>query len=416
MAPTALFDKSFLQSLSLDESVLFGNFFNSIICPIFYTETLADLEKSVRARRTPEEEVGVIADKVPEMHVAPNLYHGPLGIQNLLGTSVPMDGRMIASGKTVSVDGHLGVIHRPPPEAEAFRRWQDREFLEVERRVARRRREDLRAIDLSAVAAGMRAFGINPQNCASLQQAKQIADWLIAGESADLIKLAAVILNADRKTERVALDLWKASGRRSFAAYAPYAAHIVAVEVFFQIALGANLIGTARASNRTDIAYLFYLPFCNIFLSTDRLHQKCAPLFMRDDQSFVWGQELKADLQRLVTHYSALPEAESDEGVLVFASTPPRNDDECVVGKLWDRHVRQPWRRKPESISPEMLEWLEPALREITERFALAPEVDRSQIMGDLSNAGMIETSARIRPKKGSFWQGPKRLADHEHA
>jgi hypothetical protein len=48
--------KSFLQSLSVDESVWFDHFFIPNICPLFYVETLADLEKSVREGRTPERE------------------------------------------------------------------------------------------------------------------------------------------------------------------------------------------------------------------------------------------------------------------------------------------------------------------------------------------------------------------------
>ena len=48
MGPIALFDKSFLQSLSLDESVWFDHFFFVNVCPIFYGETLADLDKTVR--------------------------------------------------------------------------------------------------------------------------------------------------------------------------------------------------------------------------------------------------------------------------------------------------------------------------------------------------------------------------------
>ena len=53
---------------------------------------------------------------------------------------------------------------------------------------------------------------------------------------------------------------------------------------FFQIALGAGLIGGERPSNRTDIAYLFYLPFAMVFASSDNLHRRLAPLFMRPDR------------------------------------------------------------------------------------------------------------------------------------
>ncbi len=47
MGPSALFDKSFLQSLSVDESVWFDHFFSANISPLFYIETLADLDKEM---------------------------------------------------------------------------------------------------------------------------------------------------------------------------------------------------------------------------------------------------------------------------------------------------------------------------------------------------------------------------------
>jgi hypothetical protein len=46
MGPIALFDKSFLQSISADESVWFDHFFLSLICPVFYVETLGNLAKA----------------------------------------------------------------------------------------------------------------------------------------------------------------------------------------------------------------------------------------------------------------------------------------------------------------------------------------------------------------------------------
>jgi len=82
MGPIILFDKSALQALSIDESVWFDQFFVSVICPIFFVETLADLEKSIRTGRTPEEEVGLIAVRTPQMSGQPNVNHIDLCIIN----------------------------------------------------------------------------------------------------------------------------------------------------------------------------------------------------------------------------------------------------------------------------------------------------------------------------------------------
>ena len=71
MGPIAVFDKSFIQSLNINESVWFDNFFSAVITPYFYVETLADLHKSARRGKTPEEEVTILAEKTPELSSTP---------------------------------------------------------------------------------------------------------------------------------------------------------------------------------------------------------------------------------------------------------------------------------------------------------------------------------------------------------
>jgi hypothetical protein len=111
MGPITLFDKSFLQMLSVNESVWFDNFFLTNVCPLFYIETLADLEKSVREGRTPEQEVGVIADKFPEMHGTPSGYHIHQCLGDLMGYPAPMTGQIpIAGGRLVETGGKRGAV------------------------------------------------------------------------------------------------------------------------------------------------------------------------------------------------------------------------------------------------------------------------------------------------------------------
>jgi hypothetical protein len=76
--PVLIFDKSTLESLSLDEAVLLDNFYMSNITPLFYVECLADLErKMVRMKSTPEQLVGSLAERTPDSQASANVYHLP---------------------------------------------------------------------------------------------------------------------------------------------------------------------------------------------------------------------------------------------------------------------------------------------------------------------------------------------------
>jgi hypothetical protein len=88
--PSLIFDKSSLESLNLDEAVLMDNFYMSNITPLFFVECLADLEKEIRSKSTPEQLVGSLADRTPEYQSNPNAHHMAILSAELAGT---FDGR-----------------------------------------------------------------------------------------------------------------------------------------------------------------------------------------------------------------------------------------------------------------------------------------------------------------------------------
>ena len=65
MGPVTLFDKSALQLLNPDQAVWFDQFYSAVITPLFFVETLADLEKETRSGRSPEDVVGKLAANTP---------------------------------------------------------------------------------------------------------------------------------------------------------------------------------------------------------------------------------------------------------------------------------------------------------------------------------------------------------------
>ena len=106
--------------------------------------------------------------------------------------------------------------------------------------------------------------------------------------------------------------------------------------------LASDLISRDRPTNKVDLAYLYYLPFCRVFTSSDKLHERTVSLFMRDNQTFVRGDDLKADLAKLDAHYSALPDEVKASGLHRFASNPP-DDTSFLVTRLWDLYMPK-WR------------------------------------------------------------------------
>ena len=271
MGPIVLFDKSFLQSLSLDESVWFDHFFIPVICPIFFVETLADLTKQQRtgSSRTPQDEVRILADKSPVMSGAPCVHHQQLCIANLLGKFVPTKGQIpLADGRPVrNKDGKTGVVFKNSPEAESFSRWQRGQFFEIEKDTASDWRTMLSNLNLPDVKRRMREAGVTPHTCKTISDAYHQAISLVHSSAApdEKFELLFSFVNIPVHLQAEIYHRWRTANSPPLAQFAPFAAHVLIVELFFQIALAANLISSDRASNRADIAYLFYLPFCNIF-------------------------------------------------------------------------------------------------------------------------------------------------------
>lgn len=316
MGPISIFDKSFLQSLNIDESVWFDNFYLVNISPLFYMETLADLAKEMSRGRTPEQIVGEIASKTPEMGGSPNVHHMDLLIHNLLGQKIIMDGRpILAGGKPVMSGEKKGVAFDISPEAKVYSRWQNREYLEIERDFAKQWRAQVKGMTFESSKSYAQKLGIDISKCKNINDAYAVASSVAESNSKpyDLIGFVLTSLAVPRELHQQIVKRYQQSGFPSLTSYAPYVAHVVKVEVFFHICVSRSFISSERPSNKIDIAYLHYLPFCKLFISGDKLHKSVAPLFMRKDQLFVWGPELKADLSALNKHYMALPQETKDK-------------------------------------------------------------------------------------------------------
>jgi len=170
----------------------------------------------------------------------------------------------------------------------------------------------------------------------TLKAVKEYADKFVRQADGPSFQGALDMLQVPSAPRATIFSRWLALGSPSIARMAPYAAHVATVQCFFELAVSLGLISGDRPSNAADMAYLFYLPFCQVFTSSDKLHINTVPLFLRRDQVFVPGAELKTDLKRLDEYFSAQPQDVLDRGVMFFE---PPYDGDYLTTKLWKQFL-----------------------------------------------------------------------------
>ena len=403
VGPSIIFDKSTLQSLSVDESCWLDNFYQSNITPLFFVETLADLEKEVARGRTPEQVVGNLAEKTPIYGSVPNLHHSGILVGSLLGHEVERRRfPVVGHGTQVTTGDQKGVLYKQPPEIEALERWQKGEFLAVERLFAKMWRRALSGVDFEESYHQFQRFFSLGGKPRTLADVKALVDRLLNenGHREMILRFAFGLFGLRDDLQQQTFDRWQAEGNPRLPDFAPYASHVLSVDLFFYLGLASDLISRERPSNKVDLAYLYYLPFSMVFASNDKLHARVVPLFIREDQEFVNGIDLKADLKKLDDYYSQLPEEVRRQGVTKFASWPPFEGD-FLVTRLFDRFLPR-WReiaKKPLDLSKEAEAELIGRLKDMKE----GTPGDQGQEPVDLQTADYVVFERHVPPIKGKW-------------
>jgi hypothetical protein len=400
--PYLIFDKSSLESLNFDEAVMLDNFFASVITPIFFVECLADLEKEIiRSKSTPEQIVGSLANRTPEDGIL-SIHHldvlrfelaGEFSMIRLRGGPFP------AGAQAVKLGDSKGMMYLPTKERDAMHRWTSRDFLDAERLHAKAWRRAITAVDLHAMSkSAMAQLGPHWRKPKSLQDAREMADVIIDHTDQEwLLGFGIETLGVkDLKDEVVAK--WVADRRPPLRQCLPYFIFLLTINVFFWLVLPTQLLSNVKPSHQIDLAYLYYLPFCSVFTSKDNFHVDIVPLFLRPDQTFVNGIELKEDLKKLVERYSALDPAEFDKGMDHFAKWPPE-DTSFVTTQLWDKH-RPKWRTEPSTV--KLPDQLQGAIMEVINNLQNSPEVPPHEI-GSVGELNFLKVEHKIHLRRGKW-------------
>jgi hypothetical protein len=400
--PYLIFDKSSLESLNIDEAVLLDTFFSCVITPIFFVECLADLEKGIRSKSTPEQLVGSLADRTPEYESCVTLHHldvlrweltGRFSLLRLKG------GPFVAGAKSVQLGDQKGVIFQPTKEIEAMQRWTAREFLEAERQIAKCWRRSLTSIDFDAmVKAVMAEIGPHWRKPRNLQDARQMTDIIIDHMDQQWLLGFGIDLLGVSELKELAITEWIAKRRPPLRHGMPYFIFMLSVNLFFCLVLPTQLLRNVKPSHHIDLAYLYYLPFCSIFTSKDYFHTQIVPLFLTADQSFVGGIELKEDLKKLDERFSALSQDEFKAGTTSFGEQPP-DDQSFLTTRLWDKHVPK-WRDAPKPVKLD--KQLQDALTEMMKKVSGSARVAPHNI-DSVAELGYVSMESKIHLRKGKY-------------
>ncbi|MBN1162494.1 hypothetical protein JXA34_01980 [Patescibacteria group bacterium] len=414
MGPALIFDKSTLESLNIDEAIWLEHLFICNITPLFYVESLSDLHKTIGDGRTSEKIVKDLAYKTPEQG-AVNIAHHTLILQDFLGNPVPMDGRPIVGGGETRIDteGKIGVYHDQFPEMEAFSRWQNYEFREVEQKFAKDWRNLVSNLDFDYTIVLVKNTVPVGTKLSNIQDVKNFSDKFITGSYKELIQLALDILGMPTNYYDRILSRWEREGKPALNVFAPYAAFCFKVDIFFYLCLHKSYIAKERPSNKIDLSYLYYLPFCNVFTSKDSLHRRIAPLFMENGQSFVWGPDMKTSLSLTDQEFMKFPDEVKRRGVMCFATYPP-DSIETEVSKMWDQYCSA-WRKhksekeNPEPRDPEEDKRLVEHLNNLEKNSQRVPNSYRSVE----KEPDHMVFKRKVRAKKGKWSMFPPEVLDN---
>jgi hypothetical protein len=351
--PHVLFDKSVFQSTPISAFIAADRYLEIVIPPILVREIGGDLASTNGSRREQDQRAFVAKLAIRAGSRAFLAHHAPILHHDLLGCPVPMDGRTPANMEPVRTqDGATGLRVVETPEEYALNRWRQGDFSELDDLWASRWQRVQKVVRSNFYARTLKKHGIEIEQPKTLAQLNElIEEVMVTPDPAVQASLLYIIfddLKIPKRSQVWAIKRFQSKKpRRIIRDFAPYAAFCLKANLL--LGFGGNLFAQPHPHDLRDLEYLYYLPFCEVFASADRLHRKLAPLLMRADQTFV-GLELGEDLKRLSDAWSNLTAEEKIEFARANGNVPPAYEA-SVVRAIWERY-RGTDTQNPEPINP----------------------------------------------------------------
>jgi len=188
--------------------------------------------------------------------------------------------------------------------------------------------------------------------------------------------------------------------------------YVFSIDLLFYIGALRGLIAKEKHSNKVDFAYLYYLPFCHVFGSDDKLHSRTAPLFTRQDQTFIGAKEFKDGLSKINKYYLQYKDEIEEMGVMSYAQYLPLGI-ETSIHKLWDIHCPS-WRNSAANyLKREKPLHKDDALLKHLKKVKEESEVVDSKILKSMDDADHVIISHKVSVQKGSWRILPKGIENN---
>ncbi len=382
MGPLIILDKSALQALSQSEIHFLFKHYYVVIPPVLVIEIVADLKKQSSDKDSLlKQQVSILANKLGPLDSCISVSYQNACLASLFGQPVPMNGRVpVAGGETLHTKGGQKFdFFDESPVMKTIQRWQAGIFSELDESLAEKWRRLSREVDLEACKKTVRELLPGKPTVKSIQELTSTIDHLLHSSDAhqtDQMALLSIIMdliNAPQLLRNAIFQRWLNQSLPLLGDFAPYAYFCLRTYLLFHLALICGLVGTKR-TNIIDLEYLFYAPFCMAFCSGDKFHAALTPAVLRNDQTFVPRDDLKKDLNRLVTEWDSLSEEQRTKRACDYGSYPPPNPD-SVTHQLWVKHGG-PWQpgsgnralNMTEEESKKLMEQLRPFMEAIDQR------------------------------------------------
>lgn len=350
-AISMVIDKSSFQSLNEKDLNLLHRYFMHNATPILVMEILGDLKKE--NADTSKSKVQALANKMLPTNSVMNDSYLDLIRGELLGEKVLMDHRPLLGNAKLVEDrsGTLGMKIAESENEKTITRWKNGEFSDFDELASRIWREVTTDKDLLENLKKEIEIPENRiANIKSLEHAKEYIHEIAShtGYHAQLLKIMMTEFSIDPIHAGQIFLRWERHEQKDLIIFAPYALFCLKIILVFHVALKKGFVGT-RPTNKLDLEYLFYLPFCHVFVTDDKFQKLLAPLFLEDNQMFVAGKDLKADLQEIENYLSTVSEKKDIERL---RKEPPQIPD-LLVYKIWRKFLVWPARRFPPPTESE---------------------------------------------------------------